>query len=137
MNNCCSKCYFAQVNQGIVGCLDPKCPCHTDTRSGPKPKIYESLAGYELVTTKNGWEAGIKDEIRTIVRLVSVMEPKSEAELMGVAVPNLSLFVHKVAEEARAEMLAEAKASLDADRRIRTVDRLLFEDILARLKGTN
>ena len=61
---------------------------------------------------------GLKDEIRTMVRMVNQLNPKSEAELIAVLLPNLHLFcfnfiASQIAEAEKRGREAFVKAAKD------------------------
>ena len=85
---CCEKCFYLRDihnARAIPSCRDEQCPCHHPKES----PVSQSVEGWE-----KRLRDGLSDEIRTLVRMTNLMSPKTDAELIAVALPNLNIFVH-------------------------------------------
>lgn len=62
---------------------------------------------------KEELKEGLKDQIRTLVRMVNLMPPKNEAELIGTALPNLHIFTHNFIESLLTQQEARLKREFE------------------------
>ncbi len=75
----------------------------------------------------------LKEEIRTMARMVNVMNPKSEGELMAVCLPNLHTRMHEYISDIKKSLKTEIEMIIATESNLVNLQAKLHEFISTEL----